>query len=126
MPRLIAREPSLIWDLIISHLIKTANYVSTPPPIRIQACETIADIVIHTPSFGVSNTKTSGLVRVAFPCLQLICTDFLSLLSPECLKQCINTLSAFGLQMDDLNISLTAIGLLWNVSDFIQTKRAEL
>ncbi|CAB4394110.1 unnamed protein product [Rhizophagus irregularis] len=231
MPRLIAREPSLIWDLIISHLIKTANYVSTPPPIRMQSCETIADIVIQAmsyassehieideriqmqllvslsqlvnnpeknpqdvsksfhvevrkmgletlnkllqtsghsftygwsmifdmirsvcivsfpsepgddetdtasvestsvidaPSFGVSNTKTSGLVRVAFPCLQLICTDFLSLLSPECLKQCINTLSAFGLQMDDLNISLTAIGLLWNVSDFIQTKRAEL
>jgi hypothetical protein len=231
MSRLIAREPSLIWDIIISHLIKTANYVSTPPPIRMQACETIADIVIQamgyassehieideriqmqllvslsqlvnnpektpqdmskgfqvevrkmgletlnkllqtsghsftygwsmifdmirsvcivsfsnepgedemdtasfestsvidTSSFGVSNTKTSGLVRVAFPCLQLICTDFLSLLSPECLKQCINTLSAFGLQMDDLNISLTAIGLLWNVSDFIQTKRAEL
>ncbi|GES88442.1 hypothetical protein RCL_jg5346.t1 [Rhizophagus clarus] len=231
MSRLIAREPSLIWDLIISHLIKTANYVSTPPPIRMQACETIADIVIQamsyassehleidermqmqllvslsqlvnnpeknlqdtskgfhvevskmgletlnkllqtsghsftygwsmifdmirsvcivsfpnepcedeidtasvestsvidSSSFGVSNTKTSGLVRVAFPCLQLICTDFLSLLSPECLKQCINTLSAFGLQMDDLNISLTAIGLLWNVSDFIQTKRAEL
>ncbi|CAG8443203.1 6201_t:CDS:10 [Funneliformis caledonium] len=227
MPRLIAREPSLLWDLIISHLIKTANYVSTPQPIRMQACETIADIVtqamgyassdhmeidervqmqlltslsqlvnnsekstqeigkgfhvevrkmgletlnkllqtsghsftygwsmifdmirsvcvisfpnesgedevdvssvdssnvIDTPSFGVSNTKTSGLVRVAFPCLQLICSDFLSLLSPECLKQCINTLGAFGLQMDDLNISLTAIGLLWNVSDFIQTE----
>ncbi|RIA83990.1 hypothetical protein C1645_880206 [Glomus cerebriforme] len=226
MPRLIVREPSLIWDLIISHLIKTANYVSTPTTIRMQACETIADIVIQamsyassehieideriqmqllvslsqlvnnpeknfqdiskvrrmgletlnkllqtsghsftygwsmifdmirsvcvisftnessedevdtasvesisvidTQSFGVSNTKTSGLVRVAFPCLQLICTDFLSLLSPECLKQCINTLGAFGLQMDDLNISLTATGLLWNVSDFIQIKRAEL
>ncbi|CAG8740188.1 7278_t:CDS:1, partial [Ambispora leptoticha] len=51
---------------------------------------------------------------------------FLALLSPECLRQCIDTLGAFGLQMDDLNISLTAVGLLWNVSDFIQTKRAEL
>ncbi|CAG8580348.1 13705_t:CDS:2, partial [Acaulospora colombiana] len=227
--RLIAREPSLIWNLIVSHLITTANYISTPHAIRMQACEALAEIIITSmsyassaqmenderiqmqllvalnqlvnnsdrtsqnsnkgfyidvqkmgletlnkllqtsghsfvygwgmifdmiksvcsinnleneeegdvttiesqiiidaSSFGVSNTKTSGLVRVAFPSLQLICTDFLSLLSPECLKQCINTLGAFGLQMDDLNISLTAIGLLWNVSDFIQIKRAEL
>ncbi|RHZ78300.1 hypothetical protein Glove_166g199 [Diversispora epigaea] len=226
---MIAREPTLIWDLIVSHLITTANYVSTPQQIRKQACKTLDDIIIASmsyassiqlesderiqmqllvslnqlinnpnmiaqnlskgfyvnvqkrgletlnkllqtsghsfiygwgmifdmiknvcvanssgeskeegdsvgidntfdaSSFGVSNNnKTSGLVRVAFPSLQLICTDFLSLLSPECLKQCINTLGAFGLQIDDLNISLTALGLLWNVSDHIQTKRSEL
>lgn len=228
--RLIAREPKLIWDLIVSNLITTANYISTPQQVRMQACETLSDIIITSMrytssaqigsderiqmqllnslshlvndperssrgyskgfyvevqkmgletlnkllqtsghsfafgwgmifdmiksvctiyvsgeigddegdtasvdsagiidgSFGVSNSKSSGLVRVAFPSLQLICTDFLSLLSPECLKQCINTLGAYGLQMDDLNISLSAIGLLWNVSDFIQTKRADL
>ncbi|CAJ0749553.1 9943_t:CDS:2 [Entrophospora sp. SA101] len=229
--RMIVQDPSLIWDLIISHLIVIANYISTPQtpqPIRLQACETLADIVISsinyaesvqmenderiqmqlllainqlvnnpernsqtnnkgfyievqkmgletldkllqnsghsfthgwsiifdmiksvctplesgedegytassdsitiagTSTIGISSSKLSGLVRVAFPCLQLICSDFLSLLSPECLKQCINTLGAFGLQMDDLNISLTAITLLWNVSDFIQTKRSEM
>ncbi|CAG8510749.1 17383_t:CDS:10, partial [Dentiscutata heterogama] len=228
--RLIAREPKLIWDLIVSNLITTANYISTPQQVRMQACEILSDIIITSMSytssaqigsderiqmqlltslshlvndpertsrgyskgfyvevqkmgletlnkllqtsghsfafgwgmifdmiksvctinvsgemgddegdtasldsagiidgsFGVSNSKSSGLVRVAFPSLQLICTDFLSLLSPECLKQCINTLGAYGLQMDDLNISLSAIGLLWNVSDFIQTKRADL
>ncbi|CAG8467852.1 8909_t:CDS:10 [Cetraspora pellucida] len=228
--RLIAREPALIWDLIVSNLITTANYISTPQQVRMQACESLSDIIITSMSytssahmgnderiqmqlltslshlvndperasrgyskgfyvevqkmgletlnkllqtsghsfafgwgmifdmiksvctinvsgeigdnegdtvsvesvsiidgsFGVSNSKSSGLVRVAFPSLQLICTDFLSLLSPECLKQCINTLGAYGLQMDDLNISLSAIGLLWNVSDFIQTKRADL
>ncbi|KAL1917432.1 uncharacterized protein VTP21DRAFT_3825 [Calcarisporiella thermophila] len=69
--------------------------------------------------------RSAELVRVAFPCLQLICTDFLSQLSPDCLHQCINALGAFGLQTEDLNVSLTAIGLLWNVSDFIQTKRQE-
>ncbi|CAG8503304.1 19215_t:CDS:10 [Racocetra persica] len=228
--RLIAREPTLIWDLIVSNLITTANYISTPQQVRMQACEALSDIIITSMSytssaqmgsderiqmqlltslshlvndperasrgyskgfyvevqkmgletlnkllqtsghsfafgwgmifdmiksvcainvsgeigddegdavsvenvgiidgsFGVSNSKSSGLVRVAFPSLQLICTDFLSLLSPEWLKQCINTLGAYGLQMDDLNISLSAIGLLWNVSDFIQTKRADL
>src|SRR3989337_2745897 len=55
MPRLIAREPSLLWDLIISHLIKTANYVSTPQPIRTQACETIADIVTQAMNYASSD-----------------------------------------------------------------------
>ncbi|KAF9162591.1 hypothetical protein DFQ26_003405 [Actinomortierella ambigua] len=74
----------------------------------------------RSPSTGA--TKSSGLVRVAFPCLQLICTDFLSLLNPHNLQLCIDTLAAFGQQREDLNISLTSIGLLWNVSDFIQPR----
>ncbi|KAG5456511.1 MAG: hypothetical protein BJ554DRAFT_3728, partial [Olpidium bornovanus] len=69
--------------------------------------------------------SASSLIRVAFSCLQLICTDYLALLSPECLRQCIGTLGTFGLVPEDINISLTAVGLLWNVSDYIQTKRQE-
>ncbi|KAI1297775.1 hypothetical protein EDD11_006981 [Mortierella claussenii] len=64
--------------------------------------------------------KPTGLVRIAFPCLQLICTDFLSLLSARNLQFCIDTLAAFGYQTEDLNISLTSVGLLWNISDFVQ------
>jgi len=64
--------------------------------------------------------KPPGLVRIAFPCLQLICTDFLSLLNASNLQLCIDTLAAFGYQTEDLNISLTSVGLLWNISDFIQ------
>ncbi|KAI8820484.1 uncharacterized protein EV422DRAFT_567906 [Fimicolochytrium jonesii] len=70
--------------------------------------------------------KASGLVRVAFPCLQLICTDFLSLLQPTVLHQCIEALGNFGSQTDDLNISLTAVGLLWSMSDFVLTRRQDL
>jgi hypothetical protein len=70
--------------------------------------------------------SATGLIKVAFSSLQLICTDFLSLLSPDCLRQCIATLGSFGMQSDDLNISLTAVGLLWNLSDFIQTRRIDL
>lgn len=74
-----------------------------------------------------SGSKASmGLVRIAFSSLQLICTDFLSLLNPDSLRQCIATLGCFSTQKDDLNISLTAVGLLWNVSDFILTKKQEL
>ncbi|KAJ3092623.1 hypothetical protein HK102_005115 [Quaeritorhiza haematococci] len=75
---------------------------------------------------GSGGGKAAMLIRVAFPCLQLICTDFLALLSPPVLFQCIETLGSFGSQQDDLNISLTAVGLLWSVSDFVLTKRQEL
>ncbi|KAF9912667.1 hypothetical protein EC991_009403 [Linnemannia zychae] len=70
--------------------------------------------------------KPPGLVRIAFPCLQLICTDFLSLLNATNLQLCIDTLAAFGYQTEDLNISLTSVGLLWNISDFIQQSLRDL
>lgn len=248
MERLINPQTSFIaWDIIVNHLIITANYPLTPSAIRAQTCESISDIVIaamnvelstnqddhekvqtrlltalgqciidtaaqtnsadsnsstsavfvtrtssesqrmaletlnrllqmsgHSLSngwslvfemltciaTGVSNlgdtntddstlavpesespklrrvssdmmatpgSKASmGLVRVAFSSLQLICTDFLSLLNPDSVRQCIATLGCFCTQKDDLNISLTAVGLLWNVSDFVLTKKQEL
>ncbi|KAF9581340.1 hypothetical protein BGW38_001685 [Lunasporangiospora selenospora] len=79
-----------------------------------------------TPNGPSGSTKPSGLVRIAFPCLQLICTDFLSLLNATNLQLCIDTLAAFGHQTEDLNISLTSVGLLWNISDFIQQSRREV
>jgi hypothetical protein len=72
------------------------------------------------------NVKNSGLVRVAFPCLQLICSDFLGMLEPLVLYECIETLGCFGSQSEDLNISLTSIGLLWSVSDHVLTRRQQL
>ncbi|CAO3644476.1 unnamed protein product [Cunninghamella echinulata] len=88
-------------------------------------------MISNSTSISVINSSTNGkligaLIKIAFSSLQLICTDFLSQLSPDCLRQCIATLGAFGTQREDLNISLTAVGLLWNVSDFIQTRRLTL
>ncbi|RCI02023.1 hypothetical protein CU098_003406, partial [Rhizopus stolonifer] len=227
-------QSSKIWDLIMTHLIATANYPLTPASVRTQCCETIAEIIVdvmnyvlseykqvdetiqnclllalnqcinynppvkdeamfqeahmkassevqrmaletlnnvlqtsghsftcgwglifdmlrhvavaaigtpeyesdieHEPrssidttnSLAINKVSSAGSIRIAFSSLQLICTDFLSLLSPDCLRQCIATLGSFGMQSDDLNISLTAVGLLWNLSDFIQTRRMDL
>ncbi|KAF9950982.1 hypothetical protein BGZ70_001157 [Mortierella alpina] len=77
-------------------------------------------------AMATGSSKSSGLVRIAFPCLQLICTDFLSLLNARNLQLCIDTLAAFGYQTEDLNISLTSVGLLWNISDFIQQSMRDL
>ena len=44
--------------------------------------------------------------------MQLVVTDFLPLISPPCLSLCVEMAAKFGLQHSELNISLTAIGLL--------------
>ena len=53
-----------------------------------------------------------ALIRTAFQCLQLVITDFLPIMPCECLLVCVDVASRFGLQTQELNISLTAIGLL--------------
>ncbi|KXS17490.1 hypothetical protein M427DRAFT_144228 [Gonapodya prolifera JEL478] len=81
------------------------------------------------PSVGMlvgSTNRGSVLVRQAFTCLQLVCMDFLALLSPSVLHSCVRTTSAFVRQTDDVNISLTAVGLAWNISDHVLTRRSAL
>ncbi|KAJ3406857.1 hypothetical protein HDU80_010254 [Chytriomyces hyalinus] len=75
---------------------------------------------------AASNAKVSNLVRTAFPSIQLVCGDFLGSLGPEILLECIETLGVFGAQQEDINISLTTIGLLWNISDNILMRRQKL
>ena len=56
--------------------------------------------------------------RSAFQCLQLVFTDFLPTIPYRCYPLCVDTASKFGSQRAELNVSLTAIGLLWNLSDY--------
>lgn len=126
------------WGLIFDMLRHIAVCAITPAP---DCNNDVEETTLSSPSetkmerSSIDTTASSimamtksatGLIKVAFSNLQLICTDFLSLLSPDCLRQCITTLGSFGMQSDDLNISLTAVGLLWNLSDFIQTRRMDL
>ncbi|GAA5943397.1 Mon2p [Sporobolomyces koalae] len=69
------------------------------------------------------SAKASVLVRTSFPSLQLICSDFLGGLAVDDLRDCIATLAEFGKQAEDVNVALTAGGLLWSVSDHVQAKR---
>jgi len=65
-----------------------------------------------TSKSGNKPSKLSILVRNSFPSLQLICTDFLTALTLEELRQCISVLAEFAQQTDDINIALTSGGLL--------------
>lgn len=53
-----------------------------------------------------------ALVRIAFQCLQLVVTDFLPVMPWRCLPLCVDTAAKFGSQTQELNISLTAVGLM--------------
>lgn len=74
----------------------------------------------------IPQQKLTMVKRAAFPCLQIICADFLALLSPGALAQCIDTVTEFAAAADELNICLTSVGLLWSICDFILTKRQQL
>lgn len=72
-----------------------------------------------------SHSHNELLVRSGFQGLQLVVTDFLPSLPALCLPVCIAVASQYGVQNEDLNISLTSIGLLWNIADFLfQNKSA--
>ena len=58
------------------------------------------------------------MIRSAFQCLQLVFTDFLHTIPYRCYPICVDTATKFGSQKAELNVSLTAIGLLWNLSDY--------
>jgi hypothetical protein len=68
----------------------------------------------------------ANLVRITFPSLSIICSDFLSSLDKDAMRQCISCLGCFGRQKEDVNISLSAIGLLWAVSDAVQAEHKDL
>ncbi|KAJ2388627.1 Endocytosis and vacuole integrity protein [Coemansia sp. RSA 2611] len=71
-------------------------------------------------SAGAEARQPGYLMRCVFPCLQLICSDYLEDLPPHCLRRCIECLALFGRQNEDLNIALTAIGQAWALCDFLQ------
>uniref|UniRef100_A0A4W4GQV5 Protein MON2 homolog n=1 Tax=Electrophorus electricus TaxID=8005 RepID=A0A4W4GQV5_ELEEL len=74
---------------------------------------------------AIRNDQGESLIRTAFQCLQLVVTDFLPTMPCTCLQIVVDVAGSFGLQNQELNISLTSIGLLWNISDYF-FQRAEI
>jgi hypothetical protein len=55
----------------------------------------------------------------AFTCMKLIVDEFLEVLMPDCelVSAVLHGLALFGSQVKDVNISLTAVEMLWKVTD---------
>lgn len=74
----------------------------------------------------IDKLPNENLIRLAFQCLQLIISDLLNQIPSECLVLLVNTTEKFASQSQELNVSLTAIGLLWNIADFLHQNREKI
>jgi len=118
-----------IFDMLnnVCKTDKDRQNESTPAPVGsspMKRSDSSLSISSNRPT-ALSASKSANLVRIAFPSLTLICTDFLASLDQAAIRQCIDCLGAFGRQKEDVNITLAAIGLLWNVSDKVQREEAD-
>uniref|UniRef100_A0A2K5C740 MON2 homolog, regulator of endosome-to-Golgi trafficking n=1 Tax=Aotus nancymaae TaxID=37293 RepID=A0A2K5C740_AOTNA len=102
----------------LTSLIKAGLSFNHDPPLS-------QNQVIKTLPFFKKNTQyklfllhIESLIRTAFQCLQLVVTDFLPTMPCTCLQIVVDVAGSFGLHNQELNISLTSIGLLWNISDY--------
>ncbi|XP_048499191.1 uncharacterized protein LOC104890970 isoform X6 [Beta vulgaris subsp. vulgaris] len=68
---------------------------------------------------SVACAAEKDLITLGFQSLRVIMNDGLSTIPVDCLQVCIDVTGAYGAQQTELNISLTAIGLLWTTTDFI-------
>ncbi|XP_073959007.1 mon2 homolog, regulator of endosome-to-Golgi trafficking [Choristoneura fumiferana] len=75
---------------------------------------------------GISSQHSEQLIRSAFQCAQVVAGDLLGCAGPRCLRRVLTAAAAFAHQTRDLNISLTAVGLMWNISDYLYHNRDKL
>ncbi|XP_057539687.1 uncharacterized protein LOC130817800 isoform X2 [Amaranthus tricolor] len=68
---------------------------------------------------SVACAAEKDLITLGFQSLRVIMNDGLSTIPVDCLQVCIDVTGAYSAQQTELNISLTAIGLLWTTTDFI-------
>ncbi|KAF2298518.1 hypothetical protein GH714_023926 [Hevea brasiliensis] len=68
---------------------------------------------------SVADAPEKDLVALGFQSLRVIMNDGLTSIPTECLNVCVDVTGAYSAQKTELNISLTAIGLLWTTTDFI-------
>lgn len=84
-----------------------------------EAWTTVIEAVGSLPSDERSSPDWANSCLVGFRCLKLIVDDFAALTDPsaEARAALLDCCSSFGSSQHDVNTSLTAIGLLWTISD---------
>lgn len=102
------------WDLVFDLI---SSVFDEEPRVE-ESGEEVQQIINRDPRTLAA--KSPKLIRTAYDSLQLVASDFLTLLPPSCLLSLIHTFSEFAAQKEDFNISLTTTTFFWNVSDFLQ------
>lgn len=82
--------------------------------------------VIFATIESACSSSNEVLVRCAFQCYQFIVADLLPNIPCAYLVNCINAAVVFGSQLREMNVSLTAVGLIWNIADYLHRNRDKL
>lgn len=61
----------------------------------------------------------AATIGLAFQSVQLVASDYMSSLPPQLLRTCLSLATLYAGQQVDMNVSLTAISLLWNAADLL-------
>lgn len=117
-------------------LVDSRRYEAT----RVEILESLFRILQHSGSslstgwpvvlaillnIGVSNEIS--LIPLGFKSVQQITNEYLTAIPYDCLPVTISTIGNFGgKSIADININIAAIGLLWNVADFIARKQSDI
>lgn len=67
-----------------------------------------------------------SLIKQSYEAVALMVTDFLEVLPFSCVQMLVETDAKYGAQQCELNISLSALGQLWTISDFVYRKSPKL
>lgn len=66
----------------------------------------------------VATDAEKDLVPLGFQSVRVVMNDCLATMPADALRTCVEVAGAYGAQKADLNISLTAVTLLWTTADF--------
>eukprot|EP00854_Cymbomonas_tetramitiformis_P009321 gene9321-11046_t len=117
---------SLGWTPIIGmlHNVASKAVIALSPhcdPVAVIALSPLAAYAV-TETIAKHFSEAEGAeplqVNMGFQSVQLVCQDYLGQLPDELLNSVVSMVAAYGAQPSDLNISLAAIGLMWNMADF--------
>ncbi|KAK9811035.1 hypothetical protein WJX73_008056 [Symbiochloris irregularis] len=68
---------------------------------------------------GNTAVSKAAVVGLSFQSVQLLASDYMSSLPPHLLRTCLSVATLYARQQADMNVSLTAISLLWNAADLL-------
>jgi hypothetical protein len=90
---------------------------STGHKLRNDAWKQVIESIASVPTSQRSAAAWTDCCLVGFRCLKLIVDDFLEDAATAARSALLECCSTFGSSRHDVNISLTAIGLLWSIAD---------
>jgi hypothetical protein len=90
---------------------------NTGHKLRNECWTQIVDAIASVPSSGHKSEDWTVACQVGFRCLKLIIDDFLEEAGKSARNALLDCCSTFGSARQDMNTSLTAIGLLWTIAD---------